>query len=143
MKTIFINTENSKTKESNKFIYQFTDKFNLKIPNNKNIWLVNLSIYYTCKKIKSTVNNKFKISASAWNDVFDLPNGSYSISDIEDYFEFIIKNTKRCLAENPPLQIYLNKIKSRTVFKVKTGYKLELLSKEPMKLLGSAKKRCW
>ena len=104
--------------------------------------MVNLSIYYTCKKIKSAVNNKLKISASTWNDVFDLPNGSYSISDIEDYFELIIKNTKLCLAENPPLQIYLNKIKSRTVFKVKTGYELELLSKEPMKLLESAKKRC-
>ena len=142
MKKIFMNTENSKTNESNKFIYQFTDKFNLKIPNNKNIGLANLSIYYTYKKIKSAVNNKFKISASTWNDVFDLPNGLYSISDIDDYFEFIFKNTKLRLAENPPIQFYLNKIKSRSVFEVKTGYKLEMSSKEPMKILGSAKKRC-
>ena len=48
-----MNTENSKTNEYNKFIYQFTDKLNLKTPNNKNIGLVNLSIYYTWKNIKS------------------------------------------------------------------------------------------
>ena len=87
-----MNTENSKTNESNKFIYQFTDKLNLKTPNNKNIGLVNLSIYYTWKNIKSAYNNnKFKISAPAWNDEFELPDGSYSISDTQDYFEFIIK----------------------------------------------------
>ena len=71
-----MNTENSKTNESNKFIYQFTDKLNLKTPNNKNIGLVNLSIYYTWKNIKSAYNsNKFRISASTWNDEFDLPDG--------------------------------------------------------------------
>ena len=92
METIFINTENTKKNDSNKFIYQFTDKLNLKNPNNKNIGLVNLSIYYTWKNIKSAYNsNKFKISASTWNDEFDLTDGSYSISDILDYFEFIIK----------------------------------------------------
>ena len=82
-----MNTENSKTNESNKFIYQFTDKLNLKNPNNKNIGLVNLSIYYTQKNVKSLYNNnKFKISAPTWNDEFELPDGSYSISDIQDYF---------------------------------------------------------
>ena len=90
-----MNTENSKTNESSKFIYQFTDKLNLKIPNNRNIGLVNISIYYTWKNIKSEYNNnKFKISALTWNDAFDLPDGSHSISDIQNYFEFIIKNTK-------------------------------------------------
>ena len=135
-----MNTENSKTNESNKFIYQFTDKLNLKTPNNKNIGLVNLSIYYTWKNIKSEYNNnKFKISAPTWNDTFDLPDGSYSISDIQDYFEFIIKKYET-LAENPPIQIYPNKIKNRIVFKIKTGYKSELLTPETMKLLGSTKK---
>ena len=87
-----MNTENTKTNDSNKFIYQFTEKLNLKNPNNKNIGLVNLSIYYTWKNIKSAYNsNKFKISASTWNDEFDLTDGSYSISDILYYFEFIIK----------------------------------------------------
>ena len=135
-----MNTENSKTNESNKFIYQFTDKLNLKTPNNKNIGLVNLSIYYTWKNIKSEYNNnKFKISVPTWNDTFDLPDGSYSIEDIQDYFEFIIKKHET-LTENPPIQIYPNKIKNRIVFKIKTGYKLELLTPETMRLLGSTKK---
>ena len=107
-----MNTRNSKTNESNKFIYQFTDKLNLKTPNNKNIGLVNLSIYCTWKNIKSEYNNnKFKISAPTWNDTFDLPDGSYSISDIQDYFEFIIKKHE-ALTENPGIQIY--PIKSKT-----------------------------
>ena len=91
-----MNTENSKTNESNKFIYQFTDKLNLKTPNNKNIGLVNLSIYYTWKNIKSAYNNnEFKISAPAWNDKFDLLDGSYSVSDIQDYFEYIFKKNMK------------------------------------------------
>ena len=69
-------------------------KVNLKDPN-KNIALANLSIYCTWKNIKSAYNNnKFKISALTWNDKFDLPNGSYSITDIQDYFQYIIKNMK-------------------------------------------------
>ena len=68
-----------------------------------------------------------------------MPDGSYSIEDIQNYFEFIIKKHEN-LTENPPVQIYPNKIKNRIVFKVKTGYKLELLSSEMMKLLGSTKK---
>ena len=140
METIFMSTKNSKTNESNKFIYQLTDKLNLKTPNNKNIGLINLSIYYTWKNIKSEYNNnEFKISAPTWNDTFDLPDGSYSISDIQDYFEFIIKKHET-LRENPPIQIYPNKIKNRIIFKVKPGYKLEMLSPETMKLLGSTKK---
>ena len=70
METIFMNTKNSMTNESNKFIYQFTDKLNLKTPNNKNIGLVNLSIYFTWKIIKSEYNNNsFRISAPTWNDI--------------------------------------------------------------------------
>ena len=116
-----------------------TDKLNPKNPN-KNMALANLTIYYTWKNIKSKYNNnKFKISAPTWNDTFDLPGGSYSISDIQDYFEFIIKKHET-LTENPPIQIYPNKIKNRIVFKIKTGYKLELLTPETMKLLRSTKK---
>ena len=111
-----MNTENSKTNEYNKFIYRFTDKNNLKSSNNKNIVLVNLSIYYIWENIKSAYNNnKFKISAPTQNDEFDLPDGSYSISDIQDYVEFIIKKHET-LAENPPIQIYPNKIKNMIVF---------------------------
>ena len=100
--------------------------------------LANLSIYYTWKNIESEYNNnEFKISAPI--DTFDLPNASYSISDIQDYFEFIIKN-HGTLTENTPIQIYPNKITNSVVFKIKTGNKLELLTPETMKLLGSTKK---
>ena len=102
--------------------------------------LANLSIYYTWKNIKSKYNNnKFKISAPTWNDTFDLLDGSCSTSDIQDYFEFIIKKHET-LTDNPPVQIYPNKIKNRIAFKIKTGYKLELLTPETMKLFGSTKK---
>ena len=98
-----------------------------------------MSIYYTWKNIKSEYNNnKFKISAPTWDDTFDLLDGSYSISDIQDYFEFIIKKHET-LTKNTPIQIYPNKIKNRIIFKVKTGYKLELLSPETTKLLGKPK----
>ena len=134
-----MNTENSKTNEPHRFKLDLTDKLNLKNPN-KNMALANLSIYYTWKNIKSEYNNnKFKISAPTWNDTFDLPHGSYSIADIQDYFEFIIKKHET-LTENPSIQIYPNKIKNRIIFKIKTGYKLELLTPETMKLLGSTKK---
>ena len=102
--------------------------------------LANLSIYYTWKNIKSEYNNnKFKISAPTWNDTFDLPDGSYSIDDIQDYFE---NNTKKheTLNEDLPIEICLNKIKNKIVFKIKTGYKLELLTHETIRLLGSTKK---
>ena len=81
--------------------------------------LANLSIYYTWKNIKSEYNNNnLKISAPTWNDTFDLPDGSYSIADIQDCSEFIIKKHE-ILTENPPIQIYSNKIKNRIVFKIK------------------------
>ena len=84
------------------------------------------------KNIRSEYNNrKFKISAPTWNDEFNLPDGSYSVSDIQDYFEYIIKKFET-IADNPPLQIYVNKIKNRIAFKIKTGYKLQLLSIKTM-----------
>ena len=105
METISMNTENSNTSEPHKFKLDLTDKLKLK-NSNKNKALPNLSIYYTCKNIKSEYdNNKFEILAPTWNDTFDLPDGSYSIADIQDYFEFIIKKHEN-LTENPPGQIY-------------------------------------
>ena len=133
-----MNTENSKTNEPHRFKLDLTDKRNLKNPN-KNMALANLSIYYTWKNIKSKYNNnKVKISPPTWNDTFDLPDRYYSIADIYDYFGFIIKNHET-LVENPPIQIYPNKTKYRIVFKIKTGYKLELLTPETIRLLGSTK----
>ena len=121
-----MNTENSKTNKHHRFRLSLADKLNLK-NLNKHTELGNLSIYYnTWKNIKSEYNNnKFKISAPTLNDTFDLPDGSYYIAYTQDYFEFIIKKHET-LTEKPPVQIYPIKIKNRTVFKIKTGYKLEL-----------------
>ena len=88
-----MNTLNSKTNESNRFMYQFTDKLNRNNPNN-NMALVNLSIYYTWENFKTEYNNnKFKMSAPTWSFKFDLPDRSYNIEKIQDYFEYIIKKT--------------------------------------------------
>ena len=136
-----MNTENSKTGESNRFKYNFTNKLNLKNLST-NIALANLSIYYSWKSIMSDYkNNKFKMHAPIWNETFDLPDGSYLISDIQDYFEFIIKKYETITDENSPIKIYINKLKNRIVSKIKTGYKLELLTEETMKLLGSKKRK--
>ena len=139
METFFMSTKNSKTNESHRFKYDLIDKLDLKNPN-KNIALGSLSIYYTWKNVKSTYNNnnKFKISAPTWNETFDLPDGSYNIPEMQDYIEYIIRKHET-IGETAPILIYANTINNRIVFKIKTGYKLELLSKETMKLLGSTK----
>ena len=135
--TFFKNIKNSKTNEPNRFKYDLIDKLDLKNPN-KNMALASLSICYTWKNVKSTYNNKFKISAPTWNETFDLPDGSYNIPEIQDYIEYIIKKHET-IRETAPILIYANTITNRIVFKIKTGYKLELLSKETMKLVGSTK----
>ena len=89
MTTIFMNTENSKTNEPNKFVLNMLQRLDWK-SSNKNVALQNLSTYYTWKNIrKQYKNNKLKIIASTLNDEFELPDGSYSVSDIEDYTEYI------------------------------------------------------
>ena len=133
-----MNSENSKTSKQHVLKLKLTSKLDLRI-GEKVIALSNLSIYYTWRNIKSSYNNnKFKISAPTWNDEFELPDGSYSVSDIQDYFEYILKkhgeNTNK-----PSIQIYVNKIKNRFTFKIKNGYPLELLTKETMKLIGVLK----
>ena len=101
------------------------------------IALSNLSIYCTWKNIKSSYNNsRFKIYAPIWNDRFQLPDGSYSVSDIQDYFEYILKKHGENI-DNPSVKIYVNKIENRITFKIKNGYSLELLTSETMKLVGS------
>ena len=85
MDTICIKTENDKTSEPNRFRLHFTDKLDLR--RNKTIALANLSIYYTWENIKSKYNNnEFKISGPTWSETFDLPDGSYEMQDIQDYF---------------------------------------------------------
>ena len=83
-------------------------------------------------------NNEFKISASMWNEKFKLPDGSYSLSDIQEYFQCIIKKHQTKTA-NPPIRIYVNKLENRITFKIKTQCYLELLTPERMTLLGSTK----
>ena len=140
MDTIFIISENSRTSEYHVLILKLTDKLDLK-RGQKSVALSNLSIYYTWKNIKSSYNNnKFKVSTPTWNDEFELPDGSYSVSDIQDYFEYILKKHSKNV-DNPSIRIYVNKIENRITFKIKNGYYLELLTPETMKLLGSTESK--
>ena len=140
MNTIFMNSENSKTSKLHVLILKLTNKLDLRI-GEKTIVLSNLSIYYTWKNIKSSYNNnKFKISAPTWNDKFELPDGSYSVSDIQDYFEYILEKHGEDI-DKPSVQTYVNKIENRVTFKIKNGYSLELLAPETMKLLGSTENK--
>ena len=142
MDTIFMNSENSKTREHHVLVLKLTDKLDLR-RGQKTVALSNLSIYYTWKNIKSSYNNnKFKISAPTWNEEFELPDGSYSISDIQDYFEYILKKHSESL-DSPSVRIYINKTENRITFKIKSGYYLELLTPETMKLLGSTENKIY
>ena len=143
MDTIFMNSENSKRAEPHILKLKLTDKLDLRL-DKKAIALSNLSIYYTWNNIKSSYNNnKFKISAPTGNEEFTLPNGSYSVSDIQDYFEYILKKHGEKISKDnkPSVKIYINKTENRITFKIKNGYSLELLIKEAMKLLGSTESK--
>ena len=140
MDTIFMNSENSRTSEYHVLVLKLTDKLDLR-RGKKTVALSNLSIYCTWKYIKSSYNNnKFKISVPTWNEEFELLDGSYSISDIQDYFEYILKKHSESV-DNPPIRIYVNKTENRIKFKIKSGYYLELLTPETMKLLGSTESK--
>ena len=93
------------------------------------------------ENLKSSYNNnKFKISAPTWSDEFQLPDGSYSISDIGNYCKYVLKKHSKN-ADDPPIKIHVNKIENRVTFKIKKGYYLELLIPETMKLLGSTESK--
>ena len=140
MDTIFKNSENSKTSKPHVLILKLTNKLDLRI-GEEIIALSNVSIYYTWKNMKSLYNNnKFKISAPTWNDKFILPDGSCSVSDIQDYFEYILKKYEEN-TDKPSVQIYVNRIENRVTFKIKNGYSLELLTHETIKLLGSTENK--
>ena len=140
MDTIFVNSENIKTSEPHVLISRLINKLDLRI-GEKIIASSNLSIYYTWKNIKNSCNNsKFQISAQTWNDKFELPDGSYSVPDIQDYFEYILKKHGEN-TDKPSVLIYVNKIENRVTFKIKDGYSLELSTLETLKLLGSTKSK--
>ena len=134
MDAIFMNSKNSRTSEYHVLVLKLTDKLDLR-RSQKNVALSNLSIYYTWKNIKSSYNNnEFKIFAPTWSDKFELPDGSYLISDIQDYFEYILKKHSENV-DNPSIRIYVNKIENRIKFKLKNGYYLELLTPETKNVL--------
>ena len=140
MDTIFMNSENSKTSEPHILILKPTDKLDLRRGENI-IALSNLIIYFTWKNIKSSYNNtKFKISAPTWNDKFELLDGSYSVSNIQNYFEYIFKKHGGNI-DKPSVKIYVNKMENRITFEIKNAYSLELLRPDIMKLLGSNKNK--
>ena len=133
-----MNTENSKTGEAHRFRLNLTDKLNLK-SLKRTMALANLNVYYNSEDIKSKYNNnKFKISAPTWNDIFNFPDGSYSISDIQDYFEFIKKTWP--LTENPPVQIYFDLY---CFPKKKNGIKIRIANSWKNEIIRKQKKRCW
>ena len=123
MDTIFMNSENSKTSKAHVLILKLTNKLDLRI-GGKTIAFSNLSIFYTWRNINSLYNNnKFKISVPTWNDKFELPDGSYSVSDIQDYFEYNLKNYGEDIDE-PSVKIYVNKTENMVTFKIKMGVAL-------------------
>ena len=137
-----MNSENSKTSDSHVLILNLTDKLDLRRAE-KSIALSNLSIYYTQRNLKNWYNNnKFKISALTWNDKFELPHGSYSVSNIQDYFDYILKKHGQNI-DNPSVKIYVNKIENRIPFKLKTGYSLNQnwIHSRTMKLLWSTENK--
>ena len=140
MDTIFMSSENSRTSEYHVLVLKLSDKLDLR-RGQKRVALSNLSIYYTWKNIKNSYNNnRFKISAPTWSNEFELPDGSYSISDIQDYFEYILKKHNENV-DKPSIKIYVNKIENWIPFKIKNGYYLDLLALETMKLLGSTESK--
>ena len=140
MDTIFMNSENSRTSEYHVLILKLADILDLRI-GQKSVALSNLSIYSTWRNIKNSYkNNKLKTSAPTWSDEFELPNGSYSISDIQDYFEYILKEHSEGV-DDLPIEIFVSKNENRITFKIKNGYYRELLTPETMKLLGSTESK--
>ena len=118
-----MNLENSRTSEYHVVALKLTDKLDLR-RSQKSVALSNLSIYCTWQNIRSSHNNnKFEISAPTWSEEFKLRDGSYS--DIQDYFEYILKKHSENV-DTPSIRIYVNKTENRITFKIKNGYYLEL-----------------
>ena len=120
MDTIFMDSENNRTSEYHVLVLKLTDKLDLR-RGQKTVALSNLSIYYTWKNVESSCNNnKFKISTPTWSEEFKFPDGSYSVSDIQNYFKYILKKHSESV-DNPSIRIYVNKIENRITFKIKNG----------------------
>ena len=123
METIFMNAEKSKTIEPHKFVLNLSHRLDLRLK---------LILDFSCCSSK-------KIIGPTLNDEFELPDGSYYLSNIQDYIEYIIKKHET-LTIIPLIHVYINRINNRLVFKIKEGYKLELQTPKTIELLGSTKK---
>ena len=118
METVFMNTENNKTNEPGKFALNLSQRLDLR-SSNKYVSRQNLPNHYTWKNIrKQYKNNKLKLITPTWNDEFELPDSSYSVSDIHDFIEFSTKKYKT-LTTVPPIHVYINRINNRFMFKIK------------------------
>ena len=137
MSNIFMSTENSKTNDPNRCRLYFTDKIDLR--GNKTIALSDLSIHYTWHNIREVYNNsKFRLTGPTCSKDVTFPDGSYEISQIQTYFlDEVIKKHESSVNSNEktPILICPNKIINRVAFRIKTGYKLELLTNEIMRYL--------
>ena len=118
METVFMNTENNKTNEPKKFALNLSQRLDLR-SSNKYVSRQNLPNHYTWKNIrKQYKNNLLKLITPTWNDEFELPDSSYSVSDIHDFIEFSTKKYKT-LTTVPPIHVYINRINNRFMFKIK------------------------
>ena len=134
-----MDSENSKISDPQRLLYNLSDIINLK-RSDKYVVLSNLTIQYSWKSIKKSYkNNNIEVSTPTWNEEFKLPDESYSVSDIQEYFDYIIKKHETVI-DNPLIRIYVNK-ENRTTFKIKTGYYFEFLTSETKKLLESTKSK--
>ena len=140
MDNIFVSSGNSKTSDPNRLLLNLSHKINLKW-KDRYVALSNLGMCYTWKNIKELYkNNTFKVSPPTCNDRFWISDGSYSVSDIQDYFEHIIKKHET-VKDYPPRKTYANKKEKRITINTKTGYYFQLLTPEAMKLLGCTKNK--
>ena len=116
-----------------KLLLNIPKKINLK-RSDKHVALSNLSIYYKWRNFKKSYKNLKK------NEELELLGGLYSVSNIQDYFEYILKKNGEKI-DNPWIRIYVNKRENRTTFKIKTGYFLKPLTPETIKLFGSKQRK--
>ena len=135
---IYEQGKQEKKNESHTFVLNLSERLNLR-SSNKLVTFQNLSIYYQWKNIRKIYkNNNFKIIAPAWNDGFKLSNSCYSVSNIQDYIQYLIKKHET-ITTIPPIHVYINRINKRLVFKIEDGYELGLQTPKIMKLFGSTK----
>ena len=113
-----MNSENSKTSEYHVLVLKLTDKLDLR-RGQKTVALSNLSIYYMWKNVKSSCNNNKFI----WSEEIELRDGSYSVSDIQDYCEYTLKKHSESV-DNPSIRMYINRTENRITFKIKSRYYL-------------------